>query len=54
MCLPTARHRQADGSAASADDEQTIIDGRADLRGCDDKRRLLLDTWPKDDRGDGK
>jgi len=46
-CTPTQRHRQPDGSATSADNEQTIIDGRNDLKACDDKRKLLIDSWPK-------
>ena len=46
-CSPTPQHRQADGSASSADDDATIRDGRFDLRSCDDKRRLLIDAWPR-------
>ncbi len=46
-CVPTPARRQPDGSASSADSEGTARDGRFDLRACDDKRRLLLDAWPK-------
>jgi hypothetical protein len=46
-CLPTPQRRQTDGSATAGDDESTIRDGRFDLRRCDDKRRLLIEAWPK-------
>jgi len=46
-CTPTPAHRQADGSASSADSEATIRDGRFDLKSCDAKRQLLLDAWPR-------
>lgn len=46
-CRPTPQHRQPDGSATAADDDATIRDGRFDLAACDDKRRLLLDAWPR-------
>ena len=46
-CRPTPAHRQADGSATSADQEGTIRDGRFDLKACEDRRQLLLDAWPR-------
>jgi hypothetical protein len=46
-CRPTAQHRQPDGSATAADDDATIRDGRFDLVACDDKRRLLIEAWPR-------
>jgi hypothetical protein len=46
-CLPTPQARQPNGSASAADDDATIRQGRLDLRACDDKRRLLLDAWPR-------
>ncbi|KQR81184.1 hypothetical protein ASG07_11995 [Sphingomonas sp. Leaf343] len=46
-CSPTPQHRQSDGSATAADDDATIRDGRFDLGSCDDKRRLLIDAWPR-------
>ena len=46
-CRPTPQQRQPDGSATSADDDGTIRDGRFDLAAWDDKRRLLLDAWPR-------
>ncbi|CAN5445948.1 hypothetical protein BH09PSE4_BH09PSE4_19010 [soil metagenome] len=45
--MPTPAHRQADGSATSADAEATIRDGRFDLKACEEKRRLLIDAWPR-------
>ncbi|MGR6328955.1 hypothetical protein ACU5AX_07815 [Sphingomonas sp. XXL09] len=39
--------RQPDGSASAADDDATIRQGRFDLRSSDDKRRLLLEPWPR-------
>lgn len=47
QCRPTPQHRQPDGSATAADDDATIRDGRFDLAACDDKRRLLIDAWPR-------
>lgn len=46
-CDPTPQHRQADGSATASDDDATIRDGRFDLKSCDDKRRLLIEAWPR-------
>ena len=46
-CTPTPQRRQADGSASAADDDGTIRDGRFDLASCDDKRRKLIDAWPR-------
>lgn len=46
-CAPTPQHRQPDGSASAADDDATIRDGRFDLALCDDKRRILIDAWPR-------
>lgn len=46
-CRPTPVPRQTDGSATSGDAESAIRTGRADLAACDDKRRLLLDAWPR-------
>jgi hypothetical protein len=45
--MPTRRQRQANGSASSADNEQTIVDGRRDLANCDKRRQLAVDSWPK-------
>ncbi|WP_156361230.1 hypothetical protein [Sphingomonas sp. Leaf257] len=45
--MPTPQRRQPDGSATAADDDATIRDGRVDLAACDDKRRLLLGSWPR-------
>ncbi len=46
-CTPTPQRRQPDGSASAADDDGTIRDGRFDLASCDDKRRTLIDAWPR-------
>lgn len=46
-CTPTPQHRQPDGSASSSDDDATIRDGRFDLKRCDDKRRLVIEAWPR-------
>lgn len=46
-CQPRPAHRQADGSATSADAEATIRDGREDLAECDSRRRAAVDAWPK-------
>ncbi len=51
-CLPTPQRRQADGSATAADDDGTIRDGRADLAACDDKRRLAIEAWPHNPKGE--
>ena len=46
-CAATPQHRQPDGSAAAADDDATIRDGRFDLADCEARRRLLWDAWPR-------
>lgn len=46
-CDPTPVPRQPDGSMSSANSEGAIRDGRFDLKSCDDKRRLLIDAWPR-------
>jgi hypothetical protein len=46
-CTPTPQHRQPDGSATAGDDQATISDGRTDLQRCEEKRRMLVDAWPK-------
>jgi hypothetical protein len=44
------QHRQPDGSAS--DDDATIRDGRFDLAGCEAKRRLLVEEWPRPQQGE--
>lgn len=46
-CRSTPQHRQPDGSTTAADDDATIRDGRFDMTACEDKRRLLVDAWPR-------